>query len=423
MAIESKDLTVIGAGPAGLAAAAEVSRFGGRVIVIDEAPRPGGRLPSQIHFEPGRTWKEKKRLFNGPEKAERLKMEAEDSGAQILCGVSAWGLFPGWDTALSPTVPGPNAYEIPGKIRSKAVIVSTGAFQNPLVIDGWTLPGVITAGAAQTLINVYQVLPGRKAAFIGIDPLNISVAQLMKKAGADILGVVLPPSNGLQLGPTKPKEAIKDMARFANYAPNSLLKWAGRASGLFPRSAAYFYPGSGLPVDGIRLLLRHAAVEISEEKRVRNLVVAALKADGTPIHRRFEKWSVDVVVTAAGLSPLTELTQIAGCPLVNVPELGGWVPAHNKSLMTPLEGLFVAGSITGIEGSPVAEAQGRLSGLAASRYLDLIDSGTVEHKMHEYIAAVESARHASIPFLSNIRIGRDRAIALSNDFFSFKKQS
>ena len=63
MAIESKDLTVIGAGPAGLAAAAEVSRFGGRVIVIDEAPRPGGRLPSQIHFEPGRTWKEKKRLL------------------------------------------------------------------------------------------------------------------------------------------------------------------------------------------------------------------------------------------------------------------------------------------------------------------------------------------------------------------------
>ena len=69
--------------------------------------------------------------------------------------------------------------DCPTGFETRAVLVATGAGQNPLILPGWTLPGVITAGAAQTMINVHRVLPGHQAVIIGIDPLGLAVAQLL----------------------------------------------------------------------------------------------------------------------------------------------------------------------------------------------------------------------------------------------------
>ena len=116
---------------------------------------------------------------------------------------------------------------------------------------------------------------------------------------------------------------------------------------------------------------------------------------------------MDIVITSAGLSPLAELLQVAHCPLVYVPDLGGWVPVHSETLETPLEGLFVAGSVTGIEGAAVAEAQGRLVGLTTAGYLGLVKNAILETETARYQAGISVARKNSIPFLAEIKKGRD----------------
>jgi len=407
MIIEQADLVIIGAGPAGLAAAAEVARRKANVIVLDESPIPGGRLPGQIHPEPGVTGQGKRKWSNGPAKAVQLADEAKKAGAKILCGASVWGIFPGWYVGIAPTTQFTKKQAVSVGFDTRAVLIATGAGQNPMILPGWTLPGVITAGAAQTMINVHRVLPGQKALVIGLDPLSLSVALLMVKVGVQVEGIFLPPNNGLQFGPSFPLTAIKTLSQFSNYASNPWLALLGQVSGKMSRLSAQLFPISGLTVDGMRLFMRRAALAVEGQDRAEKVTIAKLRANGTIKAGREEKWPVDIVVTSAGLSPLVELLQVGGCPLVHVPDLGGWVPVHNPRLETPVEGLFVAGSVTGVEGAPVAEAQGRLAGLAAAGYLGLVKQTNVKQEISEYQAAVDGARKNAISFFPDIKKSRD----------------
>jgi sarcosine oxidase subunit alpha len=299
---------------------------------------------------------------------------------------------------------------LPAGYDARAVIIATGATQNPLVMNGWTLPGVITAGAAQTLINVHHVLPGRMAAVVGLDPLSLSAAQLMSEAGAKVQGIVRPPINGFQPEPSSPGEAVKTLARFSDFAPNRPLALLGKMAGRMSRMAAVFYPKSGVALNGARLYLRKAALAVEGENRAEQVVVNDLAADGSIIAHRQEIWPVDVVITSAGLSPLVDLVQVAGCPLVHVSDLGGWIPLHNQRLETPLKGLFVSGSITGVEGAEVAEALGRLAGVSAAGYLGLTASPITEDRTINCQAAVKTARKIALPFLPNIEKGRNQLL-------------
>lgn len=407
MTVETVDIAIVGAGPAGLAAAAELAAKGGKVLVLDEAPTPGGRLPSQVHPLHGKTTGSSKQWSDGAAKADRLVKTAKQAGARIMCGVSVWGIFSGWHLALVPVDQGLSRTDLPAGVDARAVIIATGAVQNPLVIPGWTLPGVITAGAAQNLINVHHVLPGRKAAVVGLDPLSLAAAQLMIKAGAIVRGIVLPPANGFQPEPSSPVMAVKTLARFSDFAPSKTTALMGKLAGKFSNIAAFLYPASGIATDGIRLFLRQAALAIRGENCAERVEINHLAADGRVTHHRPENWPVDVVITSAGLSPLTDLAQVSGCPLVHIPDLGGWVPVHNQRLETPLKGLFVAGSISGVEGSEVAEALGKLAGISTARYLGLAASPSVEEEIRKYQADVNVARKISLPFLPNINRGRN----------------
>ncbi|MBT8371623.1 MAG: FAD-dependent oxidoreductase [Deltaproteobacteria bacterium] len=410
MTPEKIDIVIVGAGPAGLAAAAVLAQNGANVVVLDEAPIPGGRLPGQIHPQPGRKPGSLKKWSNGAARACALTEMATQAGARIICGASVWGIFSGWHVAVAPVDPNSSHADLPAGYDARAVIIATGATQNPVVLDGWTLPGVITAGAAQTLINIHHVLPGRNAAFVGLDPLSMSTAQLMSEAGANVHGIVLPPVNGLQTELSSPAAAIKTLARFSNYAPRRSLALLGKISGRMSRIAAILYPKSGVAVDGTRLFLRHAALAVEGRSHAEQIVVAGVNSDGMIKSDRKKRWKVDVVITSAGLSPLVELAQVSGCPLIHVSDLGGWVPLHNLRLETPLDGLFVSGSITGVEGSEVAEAQGRLAGLVVSDYLGLLISTSVNDSLIECQIAVHAARKKAISFLPNIVSGRDELL-------------
>jgi len=415
--VERVDLIVIGAGPAGLTAAIEISRRGGQVIVLDEGLIPGGRLAGQIHQEPKRFFRTRPGWVNGAQKAKRLSGEAIHAGVKIICGASVWTVSSGWFVGVTPTNPAQKEDRLPTGFEAQSVLIATGAAQNPLPLPGWTLPGVITAGAAQTLINVQQVLPGRRVVVIGIDPLAVSVAQLMAAIGVDVKGVLLPPSNGLQYGVTTTREAINVLAHVSHYAPSIFLFLMGKIAGCMAISAARYFPRNGITTGNFPLMLKHRALAIEGVDRVEQIKVAPLMEKGKINPWNTQTWQVDAVVTSAGLYPLTELVQIAGCPLVHVSDLGGWAPLHSAGFKTPVPGLFVAGSITGVEGARVAEAQGRVAGIVAADYLGLEKGSSLENGLVRAQTAVSAARRENVPFLFNIEAGRTYMSQLWEQYF------
>ena len=411
MTIEKTDLVVVGAGPAGLAAAAEAARRGAEVVVLDEAPIPGGRLPGQIHPLPGRFRRGRQRWINGAEKSAQLVSQAETAGVRIFCGASVWGIFPGWYVGIAPAALPDESARLPSGLDARAVLIATGATQIPLIMPGWTLPGVITAGAAQAMINVHRTLPGERAVVIGIDPLSMSVAHLMARAGSEIMGVFLPPPNNLQFGPNSPRAAIRALACLSASAPNAALTVAAGLCNYLSKPAAILFPHDGIKIDGVRLQLRQAAAAIKGRDCVESVQIHSIRSNGEQMPGKSLSLATDVVITSNGLLPLTELAQVAGCPLTWISDLGGWVPLHNDRYETPLAGMFAAGSITGVEGAAVAEAQGRVAGLSASAYLEPSAAHGLESNLRTLQQSVVTARKEAIAFYPDIEAGR-AALAL-----------
>lgn len=406
MTVESADLVVVGAGPAGLAAATEVAQREGRAIIIDEGPVPGGRLGGQIHRIPGRSKQEPGNWSIGAHKAEHLVKKALAANVTLLNSFSVWGIFPGWYTGVAPAGPRGGTAQEPAGFESRALLLATGATQNAMVFPGWSLPGIITAGAAQQLINVNKVLPGRRLAMIGIDPINFAVGQILTAEGVAPKGVLIAPKNGLNPGPVVPSEAIHRLAHYAGFTPSTFFNLVSKIGNRLPQPVAAFYPRLGIKHEGIPIMLRRTIVRAHGTDRVEAITIADVDSQGAIQPDTKKRWRVDTVITSAGLSPLTELAQIVGCPLVNLPELGGWVPLHGGFFQTPMAGLFVAGSITGVEGAEIAEAQGRLAGFTAAHYLGLLRTDEFERKIPKLLMGIIKAREISIPFLPGVDIGR-----------------
>jgi sarcosine oxidase subunit alpha len=265
---------------------------------------------------------------------------------------------------------------------------------------------VITAGAAQTMINVHRVLPGRNAALIGIDPLCLAAAQLLRAVGVEVRGVFLAPANGLQPGPASPGAAIRALSEFSAYAPGIFMSLAAKAGKYMSTLAAACFPKRGVRIEGIPLMLRHSALSISGSERAETVKIAALKSNGQILPGSIKRVEADIVITSSGLSPLVELAQVAGCPLHYSPQMGGWVPVHGDRFQTPQPGLFIAGSISGVEGAGVAEIQGRIGGLAAADFLKLAAKADLEERIYQYQKDIRIARQSAIPFYPQIEAGR-----------------
>ncbi|SIR53793.1 sarcosine oxidase subunit alpha [Peribacillus simplex] len=384
------DVVVVGAGPAGLSAAIGAAEHGLQVCVVDEFLKPGGRLLGQLHEEPDGKW------VNGIEEAQKLYNQAIELGVDIRCGISVYDLR---KLESSWCV-----YTTDDMIESKCLLLATGASETPIPIPGWTLPGVMSIGAAQVMGNVHRVKPGEKGIIIGVNVLSVAIARELQLCGVHVESILLPQPGLLAGSAGNPEKMMESLLRLSHLAPSPLIRMGGKW--VSPKLGARLFPKNGFKMWGIPIQLRKAALEILGDNQVEGVRMAEVSASGEVLPGTERTVSADFVCIAGGLTPMSELASVAGCSFCYVPELGGHVPLHNEFMQTNLSGLYVAGNITGVESAKVARAQGTVAGLTIAGELNAL-AGRADAKIKEAIAEViETRRKALIQFQPGIQEAR-----------------
>ncbi|MCM3734376.1 NAD(P)-binding domain-containing protein [Bacillus cytotoxicus] len=405
------DVIVIGAGPAGLAGAIAAAEFGLKVTVIDEFVKPGGRLLGQLHQEPSGEW------WNGIEESKRLYQKAQQLTVDIRCGVSVYNLTK--ENNLW------NVHTSIGTFEAPFVLVATGAAEYPIPLLGWTLPGVMSIGAAQVMTNVHRVQVGQKGIIIGANILSFAILNELQLAGITVNRIVLPEKSALSKQAGDPEAVMKSLLHAAHLAPSPLLRIGSHfmKNDWMRKIGLKFYPKSGMKVNGTPLQLRKAALEIIGKDQVEGVRIANIDANGNIIQGSETIYNADFVCIAGGLYPLAELAAVAGCPFQYIPELGGHVPHHSETMETPLDGLFVAGNITGIESGKIAMAQGTTAGVSIAKHAGK-GLSTIDQKLQQAVQNVHIVRkQAAIQFNPEIENGRSKMYELWDRLYSNNKAS
>lgn len=352
------DVIIIGAGPAGLSAAIASRRWELSTLVLDEFPEPGGRLLGQLYEQPDGSW------WNGIKETNKLLEETKRVEATIKCGVSVHHIEKTEDKQFI-------IHTNKGNFTGKNVIIATGAAEVQAPIPGWTLPGVMSIGAAQVMTNVHRVKVGKRGVIVGVNVLSAAIAHELHVAGVNVHSMALPAMNVVSKDESHPKKVMEALARIAHLAPSAFLRFGSKFTSMewVRNLVVNFYPSNGIKMWGMPIHLRKAVTKINGTEKVESVTMNKITPDGEMIPNTEETIPVDFVCIAGGLYPLGELAAVVGCPFKYVEELGGHVPVHNERMETPLSGVYVAGNITGIESAQVAAAQGTVAGLAVAKQL------------------------------------------------------
>jgi len=351
------DVLVVGAGPAGIAAATAAAEAGARTIVLDERDAPGG----QFH-KPLATSHEALRPDRQFREGDRLRHRAEAAGATILTGVTVWGAFPAEDSIAAEVAAIVEGAAI--TFRPKRLILAPGAHERPVAIPGWTLPGVMTTGALQTLARAQRVAPAARVAIAGNGPLNLQLAVELLSGGVEVAAVI-------------------EAAPFPGLAGLRQAWHLLRADPALARQGLVYLAR-----------LRAAGVPVFWDSRP-----IAIEGDGQATGLRFHSPIGERVVSAGtialnlGFQPETGLARALDLPHRFVDTgLGHLATETDAEGRTANAAVFAVGDGAALGGSRLALARGRRAGLAAARDLGL--AAAEEATLADTIARAEAFQAA-----------------------------
>lgn len=323
----SHDLIIIGAGPAGMAAALMAAKLGLKTALLDEQPRPGG----QIYRNVTRVSLDGERLL-GPDYVRGKGLADSFSRAQTdrHFDTTVWDITP--DFAISALSAGRTV-----RFSAKQLIVATGAMERPSPIPGWTLPGVLNAGAAQVAMKSGS-RPSGRIVLAGGGPLLLLVACQLLDAGAELVGLI-------ETSPASNRRAAARHVASAMMLPKLLAKGLAMTWRLKQAGIPWFTAA------------RHLAVEGSS--RVHAVRFQAAGQD----HRL----NADVVLLHHGVVPNTQISRLLRVDHDWNDVQVAWQPRLGAFGVTSLEGFRIAGDGGGIGGALAAAAAGELATIGAAQ--------------------------------------------------------
>ncbi len=332
------EMVCVGAGPAGLAAAIEAAKNGVEVVVYDENDRPGGQLFKQIHkFFGSREHRAKERGFNI---GNSFLSEARDLGVQVSLNSTVLGIYE--NGALNVMI-GDRIEQV----KAQKALVATGASENMIPFPGWTLPGVIGAGAAQTMANIHGTRPGKDILMVGWGNGGVIVSYQMLQAGCRVAAVI-------------------DAA---------------------PKIGGYAVHAAKIARVGVPFFMSHTIKAAHGTECVEGATIVQVDDAWQPIEGTEKHLEVDTICIAVGLNPMTQLLRMAGCKTAFVPTLGGRLPVHDKNMESSIKGVYVAGDVSGIEEASTAVIEGRIAGLAIAYSLGYLDRvAFLEKRAQQYLS-------------------------------------
>jgi NADP-dependent aldehyde dehydrogenase len=391
------DLAVVGAGPAGLAAATTAAEAGLSVVVIDSNLQPGGQYwrhrdetstdapPTGQHDV--KIYTRLRRRFDAARDIGRLRylpntqvwfIETPSANAVDSAAASPASdhLFVLRTTSFSDVGPQPPE---PRLVRAPALILCPGGYDRQLPVPGWDLPGVMAAGGVQAMLKGYGTLNGTRAVIAGTGPFLLPVAAGLAAAGAEVVGICeagavtswLPQLGGALQVPSKGIDAAEYAARLARHR--------------------------------IPFWTRSAVTTINGADQVRSVTIAKVDSDGRAKPGTSREIGVDLVALGWGFTPSLELvTAVGGGTRVDVD--GSLIAVVDDRQRTTVPGVYAAGEVAGVGGASLAVLEGELAALAVAHDSGVRDDAVRCRHLQRAIArsrAFAAAMHRAHPVPSH----------------------
>ncbi|WP_422051033.1 NAD(P)/FAD-dependent oxidoreductase [Shimia sp.] len=328
----SYDIAVLGAGPAGLAAATRAAQLGAHVVLLDEQEHPGGQIYRNVDVASGM----QQRVLGADYTAGRQLTDAfRQSGAVYYPGCTIWDV----------TRDGQVTFSEAGKaqqIKASHLILATGATERPMPLPGWTLPGVMTAGAAQILMKSGGLV-AQDAVLIGSGPLLYLLAAQMISAGS------------------KPAALIETQARADLWSARANIPGALRGWPYLAKGAAML---ARIKLAGVsRFTAAHDVALIGED----HVTAVRFSCDGKP-----QEIAAETVLLHHGVVPNTQMSRALRLDHDYDQTQRCFVPKVNAMGVSSHPSISIAGDGAGIGGAKVAALSGEIAAFGAAQTLGLI---------------------------------------------------
>ena len=334
-------LIVVGAGPAGVAAAMEAARAGIEVMLVDEHPVDNDMMAMDVPLYFGGRMdpavRNRALMLERVVESNPALTAAAEAGVDVQVGAYVWGVF----------VPGPTSRELESPLLGLAddrrswlvgwdrLIVAAGARDVVLGFAGWERPGVMGAGAVASLLTRYRALAARRMVVLGSGDLGLRTAALALEHGVEVAAVV--EVGGRVRGEDKLARELADRA--------------------------------------VPILTSHTVrAARAHTGEVASVVLVGVDGEAKPVAGSEREIACDTVCVAVGLAPSVELVALTGARLRFSSPLGGWVPEVDGAMRASAPGVFAAGDCAGVHDGmladpDVAREQGRVAGRAAAASL------------------------------------------------------